>query len=183
MRGKIKWLIAIGVAVLLIAAITIPALAAGPLGSPSPSPSPTGQPGWANCRGLGYGIDDAVTQLLGMTGEQIQAQRQAGKSLVQIAASKNISEDALINAIVADRQNTLQQMVTSGTLTQAQADQRLAYMKQQIKQNVNRTTVGPPANRGMMGGFGSNSNPGNGTATPGACPGGGGMMRFGRTAR
>jgi hypothetical protein len=179
MNRKVKWLIASAVAGLLVMAIAIPVFAAGPNGGNGTTPTPAVQPGFGNCQGLGLGIDDSVTKLLGMTSAQIAEQRQAGKSLVQIAATKNVSEAALVNAILADRKTAMQQLVTTGTLTQAQLDQRLELMKQQIQQNVNRTTAGPPAGRGMMGGFGGNC--GNcGNATPGTGTRGGGMMRFGR---
>ena len=181
MNKKLKWLIALAVVGLLVMAIAVPVLAAGPNGANGTTPTPTTQPGYGNCQGLGLGIDDAVTKLLGMTNAQIAEQRQAGKSLVQIAATKNVSQEALVNAILADRKDALQKLVTAGTLTQAQADQRLEFMKQQIQQNVNRTTVGPPANRGMMNGTGGNcANCGNGNVTPGTGLRGGGMMRFGR---
>jgi hypothetical protein len=181
MTGKVKWMVASIVAGLLVLAIAVPALAAGPVGNQNTNS--TGVAGFGNCQGLGLGIDDAVTMLLGMTAQQIQEQRQAGKSLVQIAATKNVSEETLVNAILADRKDAMQKLVTSGTLTQSQADQRLEFMKQQIQQNVNRTTIGPPTNRGMMGGCLNSNGNGNGTAIPGARGGQGGMMRFGRTAQ
>jgi hypothetical protein len=181
MNKKVKWLIASAVAGLLVIAIAIPVFAAGPNGGNGTTPTPTVQPGYGNCQGLGIGIDDAVTKLLGMTSAQIAEQRQAGKSLVQIAATKNVTEAALVNAILADRKADLQKLVTAGTLTQAQADQRLEFMKQQIQQNVNRATDGPPSGRGMMGGFGGNCGMGgNNNTASGAGPRGGGMMRFGR---
>ncbi len=123
--------------------------------------------GWGNGRKPGYGIDDAVTKFLGMTRKKIQEQRQTSKSLIQIAASKNVSEDTLVNTILANRKVVLQNIVTAGTLTQDQADQRLAFMRQQIKQNVEPTTVGPSANRGMFG-FSA--------TTSGDCSRGGGMI-------
>ena len=180
MTKKVKWIIAAVVAGLLVMAIAIPVLAAGP--TSTPNPTNTGGPGWGNGGGPGSMMDDVVTKLLGMTEEQIQEQRLAGKSLVQIAATKNVSEDTLINAILAERKADLQKLVDAKTITQDQANQRLEFMKTQIKQMVERTTVGPPANRGMMNGFGQRGND-NGTVTPGTCPGSGGMMRFGRTTR
>ncbi len=181
MTKKVKWIIAAVVAGLLVMAITIPALAAGPTGTPNPTN--TGGPGWGNGGGPGSMMDDVITKLLGMTAEQIQEQRQAGKSLAQIAATKNISEDTLINTILAERKADLQKLVDAKTLTQDQANQRLEFMKTQIKQMVERTTVGPPAGRGMMGRSGWNGGNSNGTVTPGTCPCGGGIMRFGRTTR
>jgi hypothetical protein len=101
-----------------------------------------GRPDWA-------GQPDAVATLLGMTQAEIQAERQAGKSLAQIAASKGVSEDKLIETILSAKKTLLQQAVTDGKLTQAQADLMIERMTAQIKVMVERTTVGP-----MMGGQG-----------------------------
>jgi len=179
MNGKIKWIIGVIVAGLLVMAFAIPALAAGPTPTPTPNSSGVG-PGWGGGygHGMGYGvggIDDTVTKLLGMTAEQIQAERQSGKSLVQIASSKTISEDVLINAILVDRKADLQKLVDAKTITQDLANQRLEFMKTQIKTMVERTTVGPPDNRGMRGGF-AGTGTGNTTGAPGAFGRGGGMM-------
>jgi Spy/CpxP family protein refolding chaperone len=200
MRKNMKWLIASIVAGLLVIAIAIPALAAGPN---SGTPSPTVQPGSGkgNCQGLGAGVNEAVTELLGMTREQIQEQRQAGESLVQIATDKNITEADLINAIMAEKQAAVREMVTAGTITQAQANQRLAQMEERVELAVNRTTLGPQEWAGANGNNngvgqngqcngtgvtnqgGLNGNQENCTATPGTCTGAGSMLRAGRNAR
>lgn len=111
-----------------------------------------GVPEWA-------GADDVVTKLLGLTAEQLQAERQAGKSLVEIAAAaKGMSETALIQAILDDHNADLAQLVKDGKLTQEQADAMLTHMEAQVKVMVNRTGVGPmwgegqqPGRGGMMG--------------------------------
>ncbi len=187
MVRKYKWLIGLVVAGILVLAFAIPALAAGPTATPNSTPNAVTPP-CGNCNGVGYGqgfsggMDDVITKLLGMTEEQIQTQRQAGKSLVQIAATKNISEDALINAIVADRKADLAKLVADKKITQAQADQMLTQMKDRIKVMVNRTTVGPPDWAGKGNGTGGMGRMGaNSQTAPGTVPGG--MMRFGRTNR
>ena len=128
---------------------------------------------------------DVVSKLLGLTPEQIQDQRQAGKSLVQIAATKNVTEVALINAIITDKQAAVQKLVTDGKITQAQADQMLAQMKERVKLAVNRTTIGPPAwmgtNNNRQAGFCGNQ--GNCTGISGNGFGAGGMMRGGGMMR
>jgi hypothetical protein len=160
MTRKAKWLVVFAVVGLLVVAFAGTALAAGPLGTSGTSAICTG-----DCQGRGGGgpgvggmfNDDVVAKLLDLTGAQIQEQRQAGKSLVQIAAGKNVSEDVLINTILAGRKADLQKLVDVKTLTQDQANQRLDFMKTQIKTMVERTTAGPPATMGMMGcagGFG-----------------------------
>lgn len=183
--GKIKmkkiWkvlAISMVLAGVLVAVLAGTVLAQGPQGS-------------ANTCGAGRGTGsalDEVSQLTGLTPEQIQEQREAGKSLVQIAATKNVTEEALINAIMAEKKEAVQKLVTAGTITQEQADQRLAFMKERVKQAVNRTTIGPPewagggkngSGAGMRQG-GQNFNQANCTGT-GA--GAGGMMRFGGVSR
>ena len=147
-----KFTIAAVIAGLLILVLAGTIFAAGPFGGTANSSGTTNGLNCGRGFGLGAGPDESVTKLLGMTQEQIQEQRQAGKSLVQIAASKNVGEDVLISTILADRKADLQKLVDAKTLTQDQVNQRLDFMKTQIKTMVERTTVGPPANRGQMGG-------------------------------
>lgn len=111
-----------------------------------------GAPEWA-------GDSEAVQALLGMTAEQLQAERLAGKSLVQIATAKGVGEDELISAILEAKTAKLATLIADGKLTQAQADLMLEHMQTQIKTMVERTSVGPNAGqgqakagmRGMMG--------------------------------
>jgi hypothetical protein len=147
MKGKIKWvLIALGLAVALVAGITTAVSAASAQDRSNYNLT------YQNCFGAGGAVyGQAVSDLLGMTPEQILAQRQAGQSLAQIAAGKGITEDALINAILQDRQTLMQQMVTAGSLTQDQLNQRLDIMKQNVKRAVESTAVGPAAGAGFGG--------------------------------
>jgi hypothetical protein len=105
-----------------------------------------GMPAWA-------GQPKEVATLLGMTSEQIQAQRLAGKSLVQIAADKNptISEDELISTILAAKKTVLTGLVADRKLTQAQMDLMVDHMQAQVKTMVERETVGPMQGRQGMG--------------------------------
>jgi hypothetical protein len=183
MKRNLKWIAGGVVASLAIVAFAIPALAAGPSDAATAKTATVCQYGSGNCQGLGVGIDDSIAKLLGLTQAQIAEQRQAGKSLVQIAAAQNVSKETLVNAIMAEKQVELQNMVTAGTLTQAQADLRLAQMKERVQLAVERTTVGPPewagANsagqgRGMMQ---------QSRLTNQSCTGAGQMMRSGRGTR
>lgn len=101
-----------------------------------------GRPDWA-------GQTDEVATLLGMTQDEIQAERQAGKSLAKIAADKDVSEEQLIETILAAKKEALAQAVTDGKLTQAQADQMIERMTEQVKIMVERATTGPAADRGQ----------------------------------
>jgi len=103
-----------------------------------------GKPAWA-------GQPDEVAALLGMTADEIRAERQAGKSLAQIAATKGVSEDKLIGTILDAKKAILAKLVADGKLTQAQADLMVEHMQTQIKTMVERTTVGPMQGRQGMG--------------------------------
>lgn len=151
-------------AMVVVSIFATSALAAGPVGGrwaqngapqtpntacPMGGPGGTGmlgRPAWA-------GQPDEVAALLGMTAEQIQAERLAGKSLAQIAQSKGVSTDKLVETILSAKKAALQQAVTDGKLTQAQADLMVERMSAQIKLMVERTTTGPMGGRGMMGGM------------------------------
>jgi hypothetical protein len=192
MNKKIKWLIGGAVAGLLLIAIAIPALAAGPNGVNGNAAANTVQTGCGSCQGLGFGPDQEVADFLGLTTEQVRDQRLSGKSLIQIAAEQGVSEEDLINAIMAEKQEAVRNMVEAGTLTQEQADLRLAQMRERVQLAVNRTAVGPPewagANgngqkgQGMRGQSEQRGNQ-NCTGSAGTCTGTGKMMRSGRTAK
>jgi hypothetical protein len=66
-----------------------------------------------------------------------------------------VTEQALIDAIVAEKQATLQSLVDEGTLTQAQVDAMLARIQEQVKVNVERTATGPSGQSGARAGAGA----------------------------
>lgn len=104
-----------------------------------------GAPEWA-------GESEEVEALLGMTAEQIQAERLAGKSLAQIAAGKGISEETLTRTILDAKKADLAKLVADGKLTQAQMDLMIERMPEQIKAMVERTNVGPAFSQGRPSG-------------------------------
>jgi lambda repressor-like predicted transcriptional regulator len=186
---------------LLATILAVTVAAAGPRGTDmSAAVREAGLRGNAsgNCYGqAGNTTIDVVSKLLDMTPEEIQAERQAGKSLVQIAAGKNVTEEVLINAIIAEKEAATKELVTAGTITQEQADLRLTQMKENVKLAVNRTTVGQPdwagscgiGSNGACGGNGAlrqggcQGDPENCTGTPGTGTGMGRMMRGNRIAQ
>jgi hypothetical protein len=145
----------------LVALVGGTALAAGPTTPPAPAAGayPCGGAGAGGMMGGGRpewaGQPDEVATLLGTTEEAIQAERQAGRSLVEIAAGKNVTEDALIGAILSARKDVLAKLVADGKLTQEQAELMIQNMTARVKVMVERTGVGPASGqaggRGMMG--------------------------------
>ena len=94
------------------------------------------------------GSEEAVAGFLGMTQEQLQAERLAGKSLVQIATAKGKTEQQLVTIILAAKKADLDKAVADKTITQAQADFMIQNMETQVTTMVNRTTTGPAAGQG-----------------------------------
>ncbi len=141
-----KYLLGLAAGTLLLAGTVISTYAA--------DPTPTTQPSTAYCQALGgtgaggrwggqFSALDSVAKLLGVQPADVAAQRQEGKSLVQIGQAKGVDEATLIDTILASRKATLDAQVKAGTITQAQADLMLSRMQTQVKAAVERTTVGP----------------------------------------
>jgi len=92
----------------------------------------------------------AAATYLGLTESELQTKLQNGKTLAQVAnASDGKSVDGLVDALVAAAKKHIAADVSSGRLTQAQADQIESGLKQQITNRVNSTgSPGGPHGRG-----------------------------------
>ncbi len=162
---KIKnWLAGVVVAALLggVLLVGVPAAKAFAVGNQSGRQS-----------GQGYGLkmgqnqgsmSTNVADFLGITQEDLQAARQSGKSMVQIATENGKSEQDLVEYVIGQRSDWLDQLVSDGKITQEQADQRSQQMTEQVKENLSRTEVGPNP---------SGNAAGKGNRTAGDCTGAG----------
>ncbi|MDA2956186.1 MAG: hypothetical protein O3A44_02385 [Actinomycetota bacterium] len=112
-----------------------------------------------------------VAAALGMTSEEVKTELRAGKSLADIATSKGIEVQTVIDAIVANMTAKLAEKVTDGTLTQTQADAMATKITDRVTAMVNgeRPHRLGPAMRGgkhaKHGGHGRHMHSGAGTAT------------------
>lgn len=172
-----RWMLTVSLAVALALFFGAVTYAQGPTGNPTPGTCPFGYepgsgpgPGAGRGPGLGAGprggqpewagMEDEVETLLGMTEAQIQAARQAGQSLAQIAAGKGVSEQALVAAILNAKRADLEAQVAAGRLTQDRADAMYARMQTQVAASVNRTATGPrEGQRGQGQGQGQMNGP------------------------
>ena len=87
---------------------------------------------------VGFGKNSAareavITSTLGITTADLQAARQAGKSLATLAGDK---KDALINALVNYDTTQIDAAVTAGTLTASQATNLKANLKNHVTKEV-----------------------------------------------
>ena len=101
-----------------------------------------------------------IATLLGMTPDQIWAERVQGKTLADIAKDKGVDTQELVDALVASQKTMLDQAVTDNRLTQAQADKWLAWYAQSAALQLTEP-YGPGFGMGgMRGGPGGHGGPG-----------------------
>ncbi len=99
---------------------------------------------------------DTVATTLGITADEVRTALESGQSLADLAVSKGKTAQDVIDALVAEGTTKINERVTAGDLTQAQADQMIAGLTTGITALVNST---PPAGfpgfgMGGMGGMG-----------------------------
>jgi hypothetical protein len=112
----------------------------------------------ATMRDSGGRMLDVVAKLTGTSVADVTTKRQAGETLTQIAAEKNISSTAVVDEALKVRQQVLAAKVKDGSITRAQADAALATMKTRMADRVNNVNT----NCGMGGGGGRGAGCGGG---------------------
>ncbi len=94
--------------------------------TPTNTPLHDGSPGDGRGRGLGQPELEAAAKVLGMTTDELSTALQSGKTLEQLAQDANVDvqdvKDAIQAAHVTEMRSRIQQAVTDGTITQANAD-------------------------------------------------------------
>jgi hypothetical protein len=166
MRIPSKTIVTAALVGLLALGLAVPALAAdgsGPVGA-----------AWGGvCRGTGA-VASAVADLLGLSSDEIAAERQAGKSLADIAADKEVSKEDLVSTMLEPRKAALAQAVEDGRISQERADAMLENREARINERVSDPSVGPRGGGGRGAGCGLGAGKGTGQG-----PGGGQGLRFG----
>lgn len=108
--------------------------------------------------GMGRGMHGAfagpeeLAKILGISVDDLHSKLQAGKTLAQIAAEKNISKATLIDKLVDAAKAGLATAVKDGRITQAQADQVAADLTTRITTMVDQSGMGMGPMGGHMGG-------------------------------
>jgi len=96
----------------------------------------------------GAGLATAASTI-GVTEEELRTALHSGQSLAQVAQSKGVAPQKVIDAMVAESKTRLADAVKSGDLTQAQADEKTATLTERITGIVNRTGGPGRGPRGM----------------------------------
>jgi uncharacterized protein YidB (DUF937 family) len=137
------------------------------------------QSGWVGglCRGLG-GVADSLAELFGISADELARARDEGKTLSDLAQEKGVSEERVLNTVLAGRREALNKAVAEGRVTQQQADAMLERMETRAK-NALDGSLNPARGCGASGGAsgGAGGGPGwrqGGCGAPGAGTSGGG---------
>jgi hypothetical protein len=125
-----------------------------------PEGGPGGGPG-----GAGPGLEVAA-KALGIDASALRTDLQSGKTIADVAKDKGVDVQTVIDALVTDMQSHLADGVSSGRLTQAQADQMKAHASERATALVNgERPDGPPPGMGAPGGSSSGSTSGSTSST------------------
>ena len=84
-----------------------------------------------------FGGLDAAATYLGVSEDELRSELESGKSLADVAKAEGKSIDGLVDALVADAKKHLDEEVSEGDLTQAQANQLLSRLEEGIRSMVN----------------------------------------------
>ncbi|HEX4819498.1 MAG TPA: hypothetical protein VFV00_04775 [Acidimicrobiales bacterium] len=101
---------------------------------------------------------------IGVSETDLRTALQSGQSIADVANAHGVDPQTVINALVTDAQQHLADDVSSGRLTQAQADQISADLTTHITDAVNHAGLGGPGGGGCPGMDGSGA-PGSGSGS------------------
>lgn len=97
----------------------------------------------------GPGLEAAATAL-GVTEDELRTELQGGSSIAEVAAAKGVDVQTVIDSMVASATERINAKVADGSITQAEADTKLADLTQHVTDRVN----GVAPEGGMGGGMG-----------------------------
>ena len=118
---------------------------------------------------------DALSNTLGLTTDELNAELNSGKTLASLAEEKGLDRATLVAELESAHQIGLAQAVTDGVLTQEQADAMFSQMAGRYEWMLDNMGAGAGygmigGHGGMMGGFYGRQGS-NGQFTPGGCHG------------
>lgn len=139
-----------GLAVALVAgALAFGGLTAAQAAVPAAVDAATNAP--AVVRPFVLGPVGVLAKLTGLKIDDIVAQRQAGKSLADIAKTKDVTVDKLADEVIAARKASLDVRVKQGIITQAQEDAILKAMRERMTQRFESNAAGNCGGGGFGG--------------------------------
>ncbi len=101
--------------------------------------------------GRGPGNLETAAGAIGVTVDELRTALQGGQSLAEVAQSKGVDLEAVVSALVADKQARIAEKVASGDITQAEADEKLAQLTERTRAFVNGEAPAPGGHHGPGG--------------------------------
>src|SRR5258708_4648205 len=126
---------------------------------------PAGGPGRRGLRSEDLGV---VAAAIGISSSDLQAALNNGQTIAAVAKAHNVNTATVISAWVASENKEIDDLASSGKITQAQATQMKSMTQQRVADEVNGTFRGGPGGPGGRHGGG----PGDGRPGFGGFPGG-----------
>ena len=147
-----KWL-KVGMAAALVAVIAVTALGAGAVFAQGPGTTPPAAGLGLHLGGPQNSLVAIAAQTLGMERTALVAELNAGKTIADVAKSKNVAVSKIVDAIVANRTAALKAAVDAKRITQAQMDAELKAMKEHVTTQISAkwSPRGASMGRGMGG--------------------------------
>lgn len=109
------------------------------IGSAVYAQGPRGGPGCGMAMGgADHSLIAIAAKTLGIEQTALVAELNAGKTIPDVAKTKDVALDKIVEAFIADHQIMLATAVANGRMTQAQADTRLAIMKANVTTQLNQ---------------------------------------------
>jgi hypothetical protein len=112
-----------------------------PAGGETPAAPGDGEPGEDGRRGCGgdrgHSLEGAAAAI-GIEADALREALRSGQSMADVATANGVDPAAVVDALVADAEARLAEKVADGTLTQAEADERLAGKAERIEDRVDR---------------------------------------------
>lgn len=112
-------------------------------------------PGRMGMRGPGghLNIMEAAAAALGMTGDELKAELDAGKTILDVASAKGVDAATLTSKVTAALKAEIESKLAAGEITQEQADHMLGELDQHVADALSGTRpAGGPGGHGPKGG-------------------------------
>jgi hypothetical protein len=98
-------------------------------------------------RHAGFGAD-VLPGLLGIDAQTLMTELRSGSTIADIATAHGVDVQTVIDGLVADAKSHLDQAVTDGRITDAEAADELTKITERVTAMVNGERPGPPADAG-----------------------------------
>jgi hypothetical protein len=108
-------------------------------------PDGPGHPFGKNGEGLPGGFlgnGDALTGVLGVTEAELRESLLDGQSIADVATARGVPVQTVVDALVAEAGERVDEAVTAGRLTEAEAEERKADLAERIAELVNGEFMG-----------------------------------------